>query len=394
MRAPRTKPPLGPVLAAAGLILVIVATVLIYRTWTPALAGGPTASPTAPTATAIASGPTPYVSPLEVQARTSVPGTLVYVRDDGLWVQSGTVARRITASQDGSSVSGPTWSPDGVWIYYIETRIGTGRWYNPNNGNEIVEYKLTYPVLCRIHPDGTGREEILSGLIRSGSLRTFYWIRQPSVSPDGLTLVVISDGPTWPGGSDNVLHLVTPSTHKLGSALMVPEKWPFGLSEPAYSPDGGLIAYVMENRSGKYGAPSIWVYDLKAKAARRVAAGYRDPAWSPDGKYLAAARVDHDDLDVVVLDASSGEEISRVTMDGVSWGPVWSPAGDALIYMRLRGSDVDLRMVQVEGSGESMAFRLEADLTDYSGLDGGSRAAWYIPGAGPSEPSPQPSATE
>ena len=377
---------LGPALSLVGLVVVVVATIQIYRTWTPALAAE------APTATAAPQVQAASATPVIVDSSTTVPGTLVYVRDGDLWVQAGTVVRRITFSRDGSAVSGPAWSGDGQWIYYVETRPGTGRWYDPNNGNQITDYTLTYPFLCRIRPDGSGQEDILSGAVQQGPLRSFYWIRQPSVSPDGSSVAVISDGPTSPGVADNLLHLVSLSSRKLGPALETPENSPLGLAEPSYSPDGSLIAYVMEGRTGKYGAPGIWVYDVKSRTAHRVASGFRSPSWSPDGRYLAATRVDRDMLDVVVLDAVTGRQIAQVTSDGASWGPVWSPAGDGLVYMHLRNKNVDLRMIRIEGSGPSMAFRLEADLTSYSGLDGSSRAAWYISGASPPLLTPEPSA--
>jgi Tol biopolymer transport system component len=378
---------LGPVLSLVGLVAVLAVTIQIYGTWTPTL-GAAGASPTT-----AGGGRTWSPSPGIVKAATTVPGTLVYVRDGELWVQAGTAVRRITVSENGSSASGPAWSGDGLWIYYVDTRIGTGRWFDPNNGFAIVDYQLTYPVLCRIHPDGTGQEEILSGMLKNGTLRSFFWIREPSVSPSGSTVAVISDGPTWPTVADNMVHFVALPSGKLGPAIDVPVNSPLGLSEPAYSPDGKLVAYVMEGRSGKYGAPGIWVYDTETRTTRRVAAGYRDPFWSPDGKYLAATEVDRDRLDVVVLDAASGAVVGRVTSDGASWGAVWSPAGDAMVYMGLQGSNVRLRMVRIEGEGSTMSFRLEADLTDYSGLDGSSRAAWYIPGVNSPVSTPSPYAT-
>jgi Tol biopolymer transport system component len=377
---------LAPILSLVGFAVVLAGTVQIYRAWTPALAGGGTTA-----ATATPTVEPSLATPVYTNSTTTVPGTLVYVRDGNLWVQSGMSVRRITVSKDGSSVSGPTWSPDGQWIYYVDTRITKSRWYDPNNGNVITDFTLTYPVLCRIHADGSGQEDLLSGLLKQGGLRTFYWIRQPAVSPDGSTMAVISDGPTLPGVSDNLLHFLPLSTMKLGPALQVPENSPLGLSEPAFSPDGTRLAYVVEGRSGKYGAPGIWIYDIASGTTHPLATGMRGPSWSPDGRYVAATKVAKDKLDVVVLNALTGDQVAQVTSDGVSWGAVWSPADDALIYMHLHAGDVDLRMTQIEGAGMGMTFRLEADLTQVAGLDGSSRAAWYIPGAGGPNPTPQPS---
>jgi len=58
--------------------------------------------------------------------------------------------------------------------------------------------------------------------------------------------------------------------------------------------------------------------------------------------------------------------------------------------MHLTGALVDLNMVYISGSGANLTFKIEPNLTDYSGLDGQSKAAWYIPGYGPT---PSPTAT-
>jgi len=380
------------VLSLVGLLIGGLLTVQVYRTWTPKLTGGQATDSGTTVPIVVETGNTPAPSDLVVtNPDIAVPGTLVYVKAGELWVQSGTTTRQLTQSTDGSQASQPAWSPDGQWIYYIDTQITRSRWYDPDALNVIAPYTLTYPVLCRIHPDGTGRQEILSSLIRQGALQTFFWIRQPSISPSGATAVVVSDGPTVPGASDVVLHFVTINSGKLGAALPLSENTPLGLADPAFSPDGSRLAYVMEGRSGKNGAPSIWLYDIDHRTSHKLAAGYRGPSWSPDGRYLAATRVSGDTLDVVVLDAVTGTQVGQVTSDGASWAPVWSPAGDELVYMHLTGAVVDLYMVHIGWSAGNPTFKIEPHLTEYSGLDGGSAAAWYIPGAPPS-PSETPTA--
>jgi Tol biopolymer transport system component len=177
------------------------------------------------------------------------------------------------------------------------------------------------------------------------------------------------------------IHYVNLNTGKLGPALPLSETTPLGLADPVWAPDGKSFAYTMEGRSGKYGSPSIWIYS--GGAGRKLAAGYRAASWSPDGKYLAATKVAGDTMNVVVLDATSGKMLAKVTSDDASWAPVWSPDGDKLVYMHLTGTIVDLNMVYISGSGASLTFKIEPDLTEYSGLDGQSAAAWYIPGYGP-----------
>jgi TolB protein len=57
--------------------------------------------------------------------------------------------------------------------------------------------------------------------------------------------------------------------------------------DPAWSPDGSLIAYASNQGDG----PHIWVIPAEGGSPRRItgatAIGDQDPAWSPDGKFLA-----------------------------------------------------------------------------------------------------------
>ena len=211
---------------------------------------------------------------------------------------------------------------------------------------------------------------------------------EPSISPNGSTAAVASDGPNVPGVQDVLIHYVNTNTGKLGPALPLRDVPLLGLSDPAFSPDGRFLAYTMEGMSHQYGAPSIWIYS--GGAPRELAAGYRAASWSPDGKYIAATKVAGNTLNVAVLDATTGKQVAQVTTDGASWGPVWSPDGSELVYMHLTGAITDLNMVYITGSGANMTFKIEPNLTDYSGLDGESTPAWYIPGYGPT---PSPTAT-
>ena len=62
----------------------------------------------------------------------------------------------------------PPGRPTGKWIYYIENVQDRG--YFPGGGNAPSYYAMDYPVLTRIHPDGTGAEKLLSGRYRKGAV--------------------------------------------------------------------------------------------------------------------------------------------------------------------------------------------------------------------------------
>ena len=116
--------------------------------------------------------------------------------------------------------------------------------------------------------------------------------------------------------------------------------------------------------------------------------GYISPAPSPDNKYIAATRTDSFGTDVVILDAATGAELLRVTDDDASFSPVWSPAGDAIAFLHLDGSIVDLEMVTLEGAAGSWTLGERTSLTEVSGLDAASRPGWFVPASELPEPSP------
>lgn len=321
--------------------------------------------------------------------RAEVPGSIVYAKQGNIWIQAGTEARQVT---DTGRDSMPSWSADGKWIYFIETTIERGLF--PATG-AARHYTLTAPIVTRVKPDGTGREAVLSGIYNAGpnnSWKWFYWLRQPVLSPDGKTLAVLSDAPQ-PSRMDVVLQFYDMATRQL-TRLNIPEEPPLGHQDAAWRPDGKLLAYVRNGRDGVRGVPRIYLYNPASKrTVPLTGAGYTSPAWSPDGKYIAATRTTNLGTDVVILNGSTGAEVLRLTTDGRSWGPTWSPKGNAIAFLHLSFQIVDLRMVTLEGKAPNFRAGDALDLTEYSGLDGASKPGWFVPGARLTAPTPAPSAS-
>ncbi|MCU0482872.1 MAG: hypothetical protein MUC54_01130 [Chloroflexi bacterium] len=394
------SPLLAPLLSAAGLVLVGALTFMVLGGHVPFLpaAGGSTGTArpgeTARPGASVEPGRTPSPSaPVEVNPEVAIEGAVVYAKAGNLWVHEGTAARQLTTTGRDSQ---PAWSPDGQWIYFIDTRHTRGKFALAQT---LRWYDLNYPILSRIRPDGTGRQALLSGLYRAASgQRWFYFIRQPAPAPDGRTVAVVSDGPD-PTKRDVVLQLFDTKTKKM-TRVPVTEQAPLGHQDPSWRPDGKQLMYVRNGRDGGRGAPEIYRYDPKTKRARAMSGpGYMEPVYSADGRYLAASRTSSFGTDVVVLDARTGGEILRVTSDGQSWGAAWSPDGKQIAFLRLDGLTVDLQLATLSGSAGSMAVVSIEPLTEFSGLDPTSRPSWWgprpTPAASPSAGagSPAPSST-
>ena len=286
----------APGLSAALLVVVALVTVALFTGRIPIVSSGIAIGPgNDPPVAAPGDAGDPGDDPERTAApsnvvvvppdpRAEVPGSIVYAKQGNIWVQTGDEARQVT---DTGRDSMPAWSPDGKWIYFIETVPDRGLF---PSGGAARHYTLAYPVVTRVRPDGSDREEVLSGLYNSGpnnSWKWFYWLRQPIISPDGKTMAVLSDAPQ-PSRMDVVLQFYDFATKQL-TRLNIPEEPPLGHQDAAWRPDGKLLAFVRNGRDGARGIPRIFLYNPASKrTVPLTAGGYSSPAWSPDGKFLAA----------------------------------------------------------------------------------------------------------
>jgi dipeptidyl aminopeptidase/acylaminoacyl peptidase len=376
----------APILSALGLAVAAILTVRIFfgdvsflpgQGNSPGASGDPGPVITPAPSNVVIPGPDPIAQ---------IPGSFVYAKQGSIWIQAGRTVRQLTSTGADSM---PSWSADGQWVYYIHNSEERGNFIAKG---EDRRYIMSVPHVMRIPVGGGTPEEIASGATQIGRYNWFGWIRSPVVSPDGSTIAVVSDLPN-PSKSDVVLQFINAANGKLRSAGAA-EQPPLGHQDPAWRPDGTAVAYVKNGRDGTRGSPAIWRYDVKTKRVRAMTGpGYQAPDWSRDGRYLAATKTSSVATDVVILDAATGAELLRVTNDGSSWSPVWSPAGDAIAFLHIEQGIVDLRLVKLGGSAPTWQLGETLELTKVSGLDGSSRPDWFIPADQlPALPSPSPAA--
>ncbi len=372
---------IAPILSAVGLVLVGVMTINLLNGDLPLGAGGgPGSGPGN-------EGPNRTAAPsnvVVVPEEAAFLGSIVYAKGGNIWIQSDKDVKQLT---DGDGNIMPSWSADGQWIIYIHTHDERGYW--PVRGRN-GRYDIEVPDLMRVKADGSAEPELLTtGYFEKGKLAWSSWIRQPVLSPDGTTIALVTDAPN-PDESNVVLQFFDVATKKLRRAG-VREIEVLGHQDPEWRADGKLLLYTQNGRDGSRGAPVVMRYDTREGKARALtAAGYMQPAYSPDGRYFAATRTTTRGTDIAILDASNGQELLRLTKDDASWAPVWSPAGDAIAFLHIVGQTVDLRLVTLEGSGPSWSVGEVVDLTEVSGLDASSGPDWFIPPAELPPPTPAP----
>lgn len=381
-------PPLiAPILSMVGLVLVAILTVSLLNGQVPFLTskpgtgngngngngnGGPARTP-APSNVVI------------VDPEVTFKGSIVYAKAGNIWVQDADGSKQVTSS-GGDSM--PSWSSDGQWIYYIRTTDQETDWNY--RGGPVVHYLLQVPDLMRVRADGSADPERLeTGKFKRGRYSWSFWMRQPVLSPDGSKVALVTDAPN-PENSNVVLQFFDMKTEKITRAG-VAEIGILGHQDPEWRPDGKFLLYVKNGRDGAKGAPIIVRYDPATRKTKALtAAGYVSPSYSPDGRYMAATRTSNLGTDVVILDANSGLELLRVTNDGASFSPSWSPAGDGIAFLHLVGQTVDLQLARLDGAGGAFAVKDIIDLTEVSGLDASSRPDWFIPAGDLPAPTPTP----
>ncbi|PRY71270.1 Tol-Pal system beta propeller repeat protein TolB [Halomonas ventosae] len=122
------------------------------------------------------------------------------------------------------------------------------------------------------------------------------------------------------------------------------------IMSPAWSPDGGKLAYV----SFETERPAIYIQDIAS--GRRVRATSFEglnsaPTWSPDGRRLAMALSKDGQPEIYVMDIGS-RDVERVTNNSsIDTEPAWAPDGRSLLFTSDRSGGPQIYRLDL-GSGE------------------------------------------
>ena len=120
---------------------------------------------------------------------------------------------------------------------------------------------------------------------------------------------------------------------------------------PAWSRDGGRLAFtteLIEDPASRQSDSALWVADLSGGAPRLVE-GTGDAAqasWSPSGERIAFWSNTGGQRDLYSIPASGGQRTSVLEDIALDWSPTWTP--DGLIFASDRGGSMNLWQIAVD----------------------------------------------
>jgi len=142
-----------------------------------------------------------------------------------------------------------------------------------------------------------------------------------------------------------------------GEAGQVALASPQPIISPAWSPDGGDLAYV----SFESGKPVVYVQDVSS-GQRRVVASFKGsnsaPAWSPDGSQLAVTLTRDGNSEIYLVGRGGGGEPRRLTQaSSIETEAAWSSDGRSIYFVSDRGGGPQIyRMSAAGGNAERVTF--------------------------------------
>jgi dipeptidyl aminopeptidase/acylaminoacyl peptidase len=171
-------------------------------------------------------------------------------------------------------------------------------------------------------------------------------------------------------------------------------------SEPAWSPDGRTLAFVSdrsEEPDASYNT-DLWLVpadspDQGASLLQltRNRGAEREPAWSPDGKWLTygsvtnPAAIDYATFNVGVVSAiGESERALTAELDRVVYEPRFSPDGKWIYFVMEDGSEQPLARVPAGGGAVERLIRGADTVVDY---DIGARGTVVVELSRPQQPS-------
>lgn len=307
-----------------------------------------------------------------------VGGKIAYTRGGAIWVYTGGREVQLTsgpADELDKRDAMPSISPDGTEIAYIRFDEGFSDLYtlhidDPDDPTALTDYR----------PRGVETGDLRVGG-QPGYAEQALWALYPAWSPDGTEIAWTHDrGIQYPG-----LFLIDADGDNPTRVSWLDHSTQ-AIERVSWSPDGTQIA--ASNYVGTPGGTGqIWVLTLEEgrwldyTSARD---GAYDPAWSPDGEWIAFAQREGTAHNIYVMRADPEEwegdgtapTLYKLTSDGASRSPAWSPDGTRLAYIGLEDESFDIYAADFSVTGTFPSIDNIQRLTDNANVEAQWGLSW------------------
>jgi TolB protein len=291
--------------------------------------------------------------PALADTSASLPGRLLFVKDGDLWIWDGATPRQLARS---GAWTQPSWSPDGTYLAYV---------YRGINFSDIFV------------TDARGESQTRLTTSQSTILDDNDWNFRPAWSPEGTQIAFVSDRKTaYP-----TLWLVDPSDATRVRPLPTPGVASESFDAISWAPDAERLAVTMFANTGPSQIAIVPVDPSLRESARILTdrpGGALDPAWSPDGSWIAYAGREAYGSELYAI-RPDGSGLTRLTSDGVlARSPAWSPDGQHVAYLSSKTGWFELWVIDLstDPSGTPVASGEPRQLTKDLHLDAAAGLAW------------------
>ena len=252
----------------------------------------------------------------------------------------GSAVRQVTKGPDDRA---PSWSPDGQRIFFLSAKDGELQiWSVPAAGGEPIQLTRE-PGLRAGPPQWMPRRNVIvfaaDGKIctldpATGTRGTIPFEARISLSRESYTRK-------------------PPAIPEAGQRFPVA-----GIFRPAPSPDGHRIAFSAMG--------DLWVRDASG-TVEPLTSGPEDdvdPAWSPDGRQLAYVSSHGGEYHVWAVDLGSRARRQLTFAPGHAETPLWSPAGDTIVFVQSPRPRASPTICAVPSAGGSVRTIVKAGSVD------------------------------
>jgi TolB protein len=285
-------------------------------------------------------------------ATEPLPGRILFVKDGDLWLLDASGPRALAT---GGTFSQPSWSPDGSALAYVY------------RGTNFADIFVT---------DDQGQNQVRLTNSQSTILDNNDWNLRPAFSPDGQSIAFVSDrASTFP-----TLQLMNAADGSGRHTLATPGVQEEDVDSFAWSPDGTQLALTIFNEPGPAQIALVPFGATTRQSGRMLtsmAGGALDPAWAPDGSWLAFAGHDGPATEIYAVQPD-GTALTRLTNAGLlARSPVWSPDGAHIAYVANKTGYFEIYEIDVSSNASGALVASEPrELTKDLQVDAISGLSW------------------